>query len=52
MADDLEALRHILQDLCNIFTELAQSAAAAWAAACIRKVRLDFTRQMFGKRAP
>ena len=50
MADDLEALRHILEDLGDIFTELAQRAAAAWAAACLGKMCLDFTRQMFGKR--
>jgi hypothetical protein len=47
MADDLEALGHILEDFGDIFAELAQRASTTGAAARLRAMRLDLARQMF-----
>jgi hypothetical protein len=49
MADDLEALRDVLQLFADILSELTQLAAAVHAALTMRKVRHDLARQMFGK---
>ena len=39
MTDNLEALRNILKDLRDIFTELAQRAPTTRATACLRTMR-------------
>src|SRR6267378_3851314 len=50
MTNDLEACWKVLEHLGDIFAELLQSAAAVGTALFLRKVRVDFTRQMVGQR--
>jgi hypothetical protein len=52
MTDDLEALRHILENLRDIFSKLARRATTTRAAACLGTMGLDFTRQMVWQRTP
>jgi hypothetical protein len=50
MADDLEALRDVLQLLGDIFAEATKVAAAIGAAVFARRVRDNFARKMLGQR--
>jgi hypothetical protein len=52
VSDDLEAGRHILQHLRNIFAQLAQLTAALGACNFIGQMRVDFARQMLRQRTP
>jgi hypothetical protein len=51
MADDLEALGYIFRDFRDVSAELAQHTFKSGAATCLRTMRLDLARQIFGKGA-
>src|ERR1700733_15267650 len=50
MANDLEAIRDVLQLLGDIFAELAQLAAAVGTRVAVKSVRHHFAREMFRQR--
>ena len=52
VADHLEAGRHVLQNLGDIFAELLQRAAALRAGLLLWLMGLDLARQMLGQRTP